>query len=604
MLLDTLLSDHSYIASIYLELSHVSDEKGNYDLALEHAERTLHIRKEQKPVDQIRLASTLNGMGVMYKKKSDLDRAISSGKHLHQANTLTNLCIVSKDKELLPADHPRRVNGLSNIGSIYHHRRNFEQALNFYQQALDIQDKSCPDDHLRKANTIRNIALIYRDKQDCDNALNCLNRALNMYRNVLDDKPHPSIAVCYGDIGHVYGKKGNWDQALDYYRRQLNMEELCLSIDHPHIGLHFDWIVNMLKKKGNIDEAKHLCQQELNKLPDLFFSLATILEDSDFNKSQDYYKQAVSVLERQPGSTAHRACLSAMINFFWKSNMHDEALVYQLKLVDLQRTNLSSNNKEIAVSLRGLARLYQTINNDKEATKYFNQRLDIFQVIYGPEHNYVKEISNELGQLRDSVTISNAVGNEKKMTLIIIIPQNNRCASTLVRLKKRWLNGVSTFLAILLVNWGFKFFHVSGIYLFLAYYFLFFHFALVKEKIDFQNQMTFPSLFAHIDGIEAVLVLDKDGTPILKLPSTEVVDRLNLQAIVPSAQTLQEQSSRMHLKKLKTVVTYWATRQIITYNVPPLAFIIAANTNVNTGALINLYSDLQKVAIEDLFNKS
>ncbi|CAF1457647.1 unnamed protein product [Rotaria magnacalcarata] len=116
--------------------------------------------------------------------------------------------------------------------------------------------------------------------------------------------------------------------------------------------------------------------------------------------------------------------------------------------------------------------------------------------------------------------------------------------------------------------------------------------------------MTFPSLFAHIDGIEAVLVLDKDGTPILKLPSTEVVDRLNLQAIVPSAQTLQEQSSRMHLKKLKTVVTYWATRQIITYNVPPLAFIIAANTNVNTGALINLYSDLQKVAIEDLFNKS
>ncbi|CAF0969966.1 unnamed protein product [Rotaria magnacalcarata] len=211
MLLDTLLSDHSYIASIYLELSHVSDEKGNYDLALEHAERTLHIRKEQKPVDQIRLASTLNGMGVMYKKKSDLDRA-----------------------------------------------------------TLDIQDKSCPDDHLRKANTIRNIALIYRDKQDCDNAMNCLNRALNMYRNVLDDKPHPSIAVCYGDIGHVYGKKGNWDQALDYYRRQLNMEELCLSIDHPHLGLHFDWIVNMLKKKGNIDEAKHLCQQELNKLPDLF----------------------------------------------------------------------------------------------------------------------------------------------------------------------------------------------------------------------------------------------------------------------------------------------------------------------------------------------
>ncbi|CAF3585733.1 unnamed protein product [Rotaria socialis] len=116
--------------------------------------------------------------------------------------------------------------------------------------------------------------------------------------------------------------------------------------------------------------------------------------------------------------------------------------------------------------------------------------------------------------------------------------------------------------------------------------------------------MTFPNLFAHIDGIEAVLVLDKDGTPILKLPSAEVVDRLDLRTVVPSAQTLQDQSSRMHLKKLKTVVTYWATRQIITYNVPPLVFIVAADTNVNTGALVNLYNDLQKVAIEDLVNKS
>ncbi|CAF3139403.1 unnamed protein product [Rotaria socialis] len=116
--------------------------------------------------------------------------------------------------------------------------------------------------------------------------------------------------------------------------------------------------------------------------------------------------------------------------------------------------------------------------------------------------------------------------------------------------------------------------------------------------------MTFPNLFAHIDGIEAVLVLDKDGTPILKLPSADVVDRLDLRTVVPSAQTLQDQSSRMHLKKLKTVVTYWATRQIITYNVPPLVFIVAADTNVNTGALVNLYNDLQKVAIEDLVNKS
>jgi predicted regulator of Ras-like GTPase activity (Roadblock/LC7/MglB family) len=115
--------------------------------------------------------------------------------------------------------------------------------------------------------------------------------------------------------------------------------------------------------------------------------------------------------------------------------------------------------------------------------------------------------------------------------------------------------------------------------------------------------MTLPQLFAHIDGIEAVLILDKDGTPILKLPTAEAVDQLDLQTIIPSAQTLQDQSQRMNLKKLKTVVTYWSARQIITYNVPPLVFIIAADTNVSTGALLNLYNDFQSISANDLTNK-
>ncbi|CAF0998274.1 unnamed protein product [Rotaria sordida] len=455
MLLNTLPIDHPDIASINLEFSHIYDEKGDYDLALQYSERALNIRQQQIPIVPNRLASCLNSMGVIYKHKGDLDRAIdyyqqsltiyenevSSGKHLHQANTLINLGAVHKDKgdfdialdyftrayeicrELLPADHPRLADALSNIGSIYHHREDFDQAFNFYQQALDIQEKTCPDDHLRKANTIRNIALIYCDKQDWNNAMSYFDRALTMHRRLLSDIPHPNIAVCYGDIGHIYEKLDNWDQALDYYQRQLKMEEQCLSIDHPHLALHFDWIVSMLKKKGNSDEARKLCQEKLTMLPDLLgndyanhpryahtlVSLATVLEDSDFRTALEYYKQAFAVLERHPHLEANQVCLSAMVNFFWKNNMYDQALVYQLKLVDSQSATLSSNNKELAVSLRGLARLYRTMKNEQEATKYFNQSLEIFRAIYGPHHDRVKDISNELNQLGNYAAVSDTV---------------------------------------------------------------------------------------------------------------------------------------------------------------------------------------------------
>ena len=123
------------------------------------------------------------------------------------------------------------------------------------------------------------------------------------------------------------------------------------------------------------------------------------------------------------------------------------------------------------------------------------------------------------------------------------------------------------------------------------------------NPVVLDQKMTLPQLFAHIDGIEAVLVLDKDGLPILKLPTADAVDQLDLQTLIPSAQMLQDQSQRMNLKKLKTIVTYWSARQIITYNVAPLVFIVAADTNVNTGALLNLYNDFQSIAGDELTNQ-
>jgi len=119
---------------------------------------------------------------------------------------------------------------------------------------------------------------------------------------------------------------------------------------------------------------------------------------------------------------------------------------------------------------------------------------------------------------------------------------------------------------------------------------------------DGQISMTLPNIFAHIDGIEAVLILDKDSRALLKFPTDEAVDELDLLGLVPTVQLLQDQSSRINLKTLKTSITYWSTRQIITYNVPPFVFILAADTNVNTGALVNLYNDFQILVSNELKN--
>jgi hypothetical protein len=70
-----------------------------------------------------------------------------------------------------------------------------------------------------------------------------------MYIRILP-YPHPHIARCRGNIGLVHETKRELNFALKCFFEEFEMEEECLSSDHPNLGLHLDWIITMYKKKG------------------------------------------------------------------------------------------------------------------------------------------------------------------------------------------------------------------------------------------------------------------------------------------------------------------------------------------------------------------
>ncbi|CAF5166480.1 unnamed protein product, partial [Rotaria magnacalcarata] len=56
----------------------------------------------------------------------------------------------------------------------------FNQALEYYQQILSIEEITHPNDRLNKATTLRQIGLLYWNKHDWHNALNYLNHTLKI----------------------------------------------------------------------------------------------------------------------------------------------------------------------------------------------------------------------------------------------------------------------------------------------------------------------------------------------------------------------------------------------------------------------------------------
>ncbi|CAF0861109.1 unnamed protein product [Rotaria sordida] len=451
ILLKSLSNNHTDIPKIYIELGHINNEIGEYNSALHNYQCALNIYQKQIPKDNICIISSLNYIGIIYKHMSKIDRAIDyyrqsldiyettcsqDQNHIHRSNIMINMGLAYRDKkdfntalnyltqaynircDILPNDDLLIANLLIDIGNIYHDKHDLNQVLNYYQQALSIQELVYPNDHLNKAKLIRNIGIIYSDKQDWQNALNYLNRTLKMYQCLLSmNINHPDIAICYGDIGNIYEKMNNLDLALNYYDKQFQIEEQCLSFNHSNLIIHFDKIINILKKKNQIEKAINLCQEKLLILKNIFgieyesntrivrilILIATLYEDKNPRESHQYYQHILEIFEHNKNEDIFQICLSTMINFYWKCRMFDRALICQMKLLNLRRSILSSNHHDIAYSLRDLARLYRVMNKSNEALQYFNQSLRILQTKYGSEHIDVKNIQKEIIDLKDII---------------------------------------------------------------------------------------------------------------------------------------------------------------------------------------------------------
>jgi tetratricopeptide (TPR) repeat protein len=460
ILLKSLPNDHIDISEIYVELGNIYDELGEHNLALQNHQYALDIRQKQIPKDFILIASSLNNIGIVYKHMGNLAQAIDycrqsleiyetkcskNKKYFHRANTITNLALAYRDKndfdtalkyftlaynirrDSLPNDHSLLANSLSNIGNIYHDKNDFNQALDYYQQALSIQDMHCPNDDLNKANIIRNIGLVYRDQKNWQNALNYFNHVLEIRQRLLPNINHSDIAICYGDIGHIYEKMNNLDSALDNYHRQFQIEEQSLPPNHSNLMIHFDSIINILKKKDQSKQAIELCQMRLLALKDtlgnddyennpciarILILMATIYEDENPKEADQHYQQVLLMLENKKNEQILLTCLSPMTNFYWKCRMFDRALICQMKLLNLRRSTLSSNHNDIAYALQGLARLYRAMNKYNEALHYFHQSLNILQANYGSEHIDVKNIQQEIFDLKDTIHSLTATANE------------------------------------------------------------------------------------------------------------------------------------------------------------------------------------------------
>lgn len=428
ILINSLSSDHQDIASIYNQIGNFLADKGQSKLALDNYQHAYQIRQKILPSNHPHIAISLNNIGLIYKDEGNLDEALDycqkalaideinyPDNHILKAMTIENIGGIYKEKYLfsiaqthflralhmyktvLPPNHRFLTDILNSLGKVYCDQGYYDRALTCYQKAFAISEINYANDHLQKAQTIENIGLLYKTNGMLQKALEELLKALDMYKRIYSNE-HPDIGRCYGHIGLVYEASNDLDFALNYFNKQLKVDEKCLSNDHQNIQIDIQWIIDIYKKKEESAKALEFCEKKFQEKKALLgeshpMTLAIFMNMIDLcndpTVKSNYYKQALSLYEKMvpPDPYAVIKCLDTMINFYFKSNKIQEALNYQIKMVDLERLLSTDDHIDLALSLQRLGQFYDTLSYTDEAQKCYVESRVILE-------NYEKNCRN------------------------------------------------------------------------------------------------------------------------------------------------------------------------------------------------------------------
>jgi tetratricopeptide (TPR) repeat protein len=65
-------------------------------------------------------------------------------------------------------------------------------------------------------------------------------------------KWHPLVAKSYNNIGSLWEKKGEYDKALEFYQKCLDIELKTLGAEHPYVAESINYIALVkISKKAN-----------------------------------------------------------------------------------------------------------------------------------------------------------------------------------------------------------------------------------------------------------------------------------------------------------------------------------------------------------------
>ncbi|CAF0915527.1 unnamed protein product [Adineta steineri] len=264
-------------------------------------------------------------------------------------------------QKTLPSNHPDLATSYNNIGSVYHNMGEHSKALSYYEKALEIEEKTLPSNHPSLAISYSNIGSVYIKMGEYLKALSFHEKALEIRQKTLPSN-HPDLATSYNNIGIVYDHMGENSKALSYYEKALEIRGKSLPSNHPSLATSYNNIGSVYDHMG------------------------------ENSKALSYYEKALEI--QQKTLPSNHPLLAASYNNIGSvyDNMgeYSKALSFHEKALEIRQKTLPSSHPDLATSYNNIGLVYDNMGEYSKALSYYERAQDINQRTLPPTHPHIK----------------------------------------------------------------------------------------------------------------------------------------------------------------------------------------------------------------------
>lgn len=315
----------------------------------------LNNRSLELPVQRVK---ALNNLGIIETDRSHFEEAIT---YLEDALEVTGDPIV-------PGSIKAMI--LGNLGSVFDEQGEFKKALEFYAKGIDLLDINGSEEERKQLAKLYNYTGVTHVKMGrFDEALQFYNKELEL-NLALFGSSHPSVAGGYNNIGGIYYRAGDIGEAIVYFKRAAASTELTFGKNHPRVGLIYNNIGACYYEIGNYSES-------------IF-----------------YLKRSAEIKKETQGADHPDLALTFnnIGSIYTEMEQYREAIDFLNRSLDIRIEVLGENHPVLSNNYNSLGLLYLKTDDVDKAIDHFTKGLRITENTRGSEHPYAAEARTNLAK--------------------------------------------------------------------------------------------------------------------------------------------------------------------------------------------------------------